>query len=299
MSAGSRTRSAFLRLPHPTRRAILHRIGRYAPWEPGFDFTPPDLGPGFVTGPPDFVGIGAQKSGTTWWYDLIATHPGVCAPAGLHKERHLLDRYAARPFDDRAVAELHGWFPRRPGTVTGEWTPDYCTFAWAPDLLLRAAPDARLLVLVRDPVDRFASGLRHHAQRGTPLDGLVLADALERSSYASALERWLAVFPPDRVLVLQYERCVEETDACLGETFAFLGLTEYHPSEAERPPRPPLGDGNDLDDEVVGRLVGLLGPDVVRLAELVPGLDLARWPHFAHLATPSAQPSARAGASPA
>ena len=53
------------RLPPQARLRLLHGLGRFAPWEAGFDFTPPPLGPGDEAGPPDFVGIGVQKAGTT------------------------------------------------------------------------------------------------------------------------------------------------------------------------------------------------------------------------------------------
>ena len=54
----------FSRLPLPVRLAVLHSLGKYAPWEEQFDFTPPSLHPGEESGPPDFVGIGVQKAGT-------------------------------------------------------------------------------------------------------------------------------------------------------------------------------------------------------------------------------------------
>ena len=41
----------------------------------GFDPTPPQPEMGQIVGPPDFVGIGAQKAGTTWWFDAICAHP--------------------------------------------------------------------------------------------------------------------------------------------------------------------------------------------------------------------------------
>ena len=47
---------------------------------------------------------------------------------------------------DEEVTGYHRWFPRAPGTMTGEWTPDYLTFPWVPPLLQRAAPDARLVI---------------------------------------------------------------------------------------------------------------------------------------------------------
>ena len=274
---------AFLRLSPAHRRLILHRLGRFGPWEPDFDFTPPPIPPGQVAAPPDFVGIGAQKAGTTWWYDLIATHPGVSAPNHLSKERHLLDRMAGQAFDTTAIEQFPRWFPRRPGTITGEWTPDYVTFPWAPELLHRVAPDVRLLMLVRDPIDRFQSGLGHYRSLQQPVDGMVLADAVARGFYARAIAPWTELFGSDRLLVLQYEKCVIDTSAQLARTFDHLGLTEYHVSPSERPIRPEPVARPPLEADASERLVALYRRDVEQLTHLVPDLDLTLWPLFAHL----------------
>ena len=273
---------AFLRLSPASRRLILHRLGRFGPWEPGFDFTPPPIAPALVPGAPDFVGIGAQKAGTTWWYDLISTHPGVSTPSHLSKERHLLDRMAAQAFDATAIEQYPRWFPRRPGTIAGEWTPDYATFPWAPQLLHRVAPDVRLLMLVRDPIERFRSGLDHYRQRQQPVDGIVLADAVARGMYAKTIDPWIEAFGPDRLLILQYERCVIDTAGQLARTFDHLGLSEYHVSRSEMPPVPKPVDRRPLDADAIDRLVGLYRTDVERLRNLVPDLDLTLWPHFDH-----------------
>ena len=186
-----RAKAAFLRLPPPLQRRILHRLGRYAPWEPEFDFAPPAPGRARPPAPPDFVGIGVQKAGTTWWYQLLSSHPDVWSPEGMHKERHFFDRFGAEPFGPTAVDRYHGWFPRPPGTTTGEWTPDYFFFPWVAPLLTRAAPEARLLLLVRDPIDRFRSGLAHQKRMGTPDSSSSVADAMERGFYHRALAPWL------------------------------------------------------------------------------------------------------------
>jgi hypothetical protein len=152
---------AFARLPAPARRSILHALGKYAPWEDGFDPTPPHAQGAEVTGAPDFVGIGVQKSGTTWWYDVICAHPDVYSRDDIHKERHFFGRFATRPFGPAECSLYHDWFPRLPGRLTGEWTPDYIHLPWVPELLAQAAPRTRLLALLRDPVERFRSGLAH------------------------------------------------------------------------------------------------------------------------------------------
>ena len=152
---------AFAALPVAVRRPILHAFGRYAPWEDGFNPIPPPAELHEHTGPPDFVGIGSQKAGTTWWYDAICAHPDVYHRGDIHKERHFFGRYAIRPFGPAECSLYHRWFPRPHDRLTGEWTPDYIQYSWVPALLAQAAPQTRLLVLLRDPIERFRSGLAH------------------------------------------------------------------------------------------------------------------------------------------
>ena len=64
--------------PIEVRRAVRHKLGVFYAWERGFDFhDTPSLAAGQVNGPPDFVGIGVQKAGTSWWFRLITDHPEV------------------------------------------------------------------------------------------------------------------------------------------------------------------------------------------------------------------------------
>ncbi len=119
MTLRSVAKAGLRRLPPQGPRSLLHGFGRFAPWEAGFDFTPPDLEPGEETGPPDFVGIGVQKAGTTWWYRLLTAHPGVSSRPGIHKERHFLSRCfrhrIIRPAGNRGVPRLVPPPSRHPG----------------------------------------------------------------------------------------------------------------------------------------------------------------------------------------
>jgi len=290
MTMRDRARAGFARLPIGTRRRILHRLGRYAPWEVEFDFTPPRLGPGEQAGPPDFVGIGVQKAGTTWWYELMVAHPGVSSRPGVHKERHFLDRFGAQPMRDAHIEQYHGWFPRRPPELAGEWTPDYFTYPWVPGLLKRAAPDTRLLLLLRDPVERFRSGLAHQRRAGLPVDGEAIAGAVQRGFYDRALAGWLEEFDAEQLLVLQYERCVADPSGQLEATFRHLGLEAAGPHTVGRPAPDRAQGGPELSDQVRERLVGLYAADVAALAARLGDLDLARWPNFAYLAAGGTAP---------
>jgi hypothetical protein len=275
-------RRALQKLPPSLRLATLHALGRYAPWEPQFDFTPPALRPGEVTGAPDFVGIGVQKAGTTWWYSLLAAHPDVSSRSDIHKERHFFDRFATESFNSAEIARYHGWFPRRPGTLAGEWTPDYFSAPWVAPLLARAAPQAKLLLLLRDPVERFLSGLDHEARSGRAASGSVIVDAVDRGYYDRALTQWLEHFDPAQLLVLQYERCAVDRDSALAQTFEFLGLADAAvTAEAHsRSGRP----GYALGDDARARLVELYASDVAALCGRRPEIDVSLWPNFAYLA---------------
>jgi hypothetical protein len=269
-------------VPLGMRESIRHRVGPFAPWEQGAPSSAPPTPAGHVTGPPDFVGIGAQKSGTTWWFDLLCRHPQVHHPAELHKERHFFARFALEQFGPRDVAEYHRWFPRPTGRRTGEWTPDYLHQPWAARLLAEAAPDARILVVLRDPVERMLSGIAHAELRPASHLGAVVAEAFHRGCYGSALGPWTDAFGSERILVLQYERCALDPAAEYERTQRFLGLDPVGlPAGAASPVSATTSPKAVLADDARRRLRELYEPDVAVLAASFPQLDLGLWPNFA------------------
>jgi hypothetical protein len=278
MRAPPTVRRVLYRIPPLWQSVLLHARGDYAPWEDGFDFTPPTLGPGEVVGPPDFVGVGVQKAGTSWWYELILEHPGVYERPGIPKERHYLSRFCVEPFGPAEAAAYRGWFPRVAGTITGEWTPDYLAYPWVAPVLASVAPSARILVLVRDPVERYRSGLSFRLRLGAPHTSATAADAVRQGYYARHLRRLLEFFPADQILVQQYEQCRAEPSAQLARTYAFLGLDAFEPAEVRREVNVSEGGKVELAPEVATRLGDLYRADAHELAVLVPSLDLSLWP---------------------
>lgn len=266
----------------------------------------PECPAGWHTAPPDFVGVGAQRSGTSWWYRLIERHPRVVRIEGQSKELHFFGRFWSGEVPEDLSDRYARFFPRPAGSISGEFTPRYMYDFWSLRLLRRAAPDARLLVLLRDPVERYRSGvarlIRRNADKGRPLDLMMFADGLHRGLYHQQLKRVFEVFPSERVLVQQYERCVADTPGQLAETCRFLGLEPFAelPAPAqtrERPPNPkPL-----LTEEMREDLVARLQDDVRRLVELCPQIDLSLWRNFGHLAPSQpvqpVQPAAAGGTS--
>ena len=71
MERGQQVRGAVLRLPPAVQRTVLRATGRLAPWDVGFDYHAPPTPAGLHATPPDFVGVGVQKTGTTWWHGAL------------------------------------------------------------------------------------------------------------------------------------------------------------------------------------------------------------------------------------
>jgi hypothetical protein len=247
-----------------------------------------------TTGPPDFIGVGTQRSGTTWWFRTLLAHPQIRPPRGRRKEQHFFERFCARPMTDADIAAYHELFPRRPGQIAGEWTPRYMHDFWTPPLIARAAPRAKLLVMFRDPIERFRSGVPHRLGRSADAHvETVTADAVERGRYATQLKRVLACHDMSRILVLQYEKCVADPATQYRRTLAFLGVDPEHRNELfeQRRGTTQAASKKPLWDDLMDGLRAVLEPEVRELAALAPDIDVALWRNFAHLAAEDALPA--------
>jgi hypothetical protein len=149
---------------------------------------------------------------------------------------------------------------------------------WVPSLLHRAAPDAKLLVLLRDPVDRLVSALVQMANRGRSVGLTERRRAFAQGCYASQLEQLLTWYPSEQILVLQYERCSADPRPWLRDTYRFLGLDDTHvPEGLLRPVHQTVRPKDELDADERHRLVRAYEPELRRLAPLAPSLDLTAW----------------------
>ena len=257
---------------------------------------PPACPPGWQVGPPDFVILGTQKSGTTWWFRIIEAHPRVVQPTEQRPELHVFDRrWDTWPTaaDNEAYQR---YFPRPAGSLAGEKTPDYIDSPWVLPMLAAAAPDVKVILLFRDPITRYLSG-RAHAERAWDSSAMptaqrtladqrrVVAEAIDKGRYASQLEAAQAAFTPQRVLALQYERCVREPRVQIARTYAFLGLEPHEVSDADiaKPRNRSKGERPTIAPEHEAFLRQLYRPEVARLRARMPDLDLSLWPGFEEL----------------
>jgi hypothetical protein len=249
---------------------------------------------------PDFVIIGAARSGTTHLLGQLNAHPNVLAgPAETHF------------FDTHRYTYGTGWyrlrFPRnrerrkayKQGlhpVLTGESSPSYLAHPNVPARLARTVPGARLLVLLRDPALRAASHwawcLRQcgetrtfreavEAEIGPPGDDRGLrvppdkrvGDPLvvRRGIYQPQLERWRTHFPDDQLMVIQSERWFRDPPTVMEEVCGYLGLPPR--DELPRVMRNRNKPHEPFDEEVIARLRAFYRPYNEELA-LYLGMDL-------------------------
>jgi hypothetical protein len=232
------------------------------------------------------------KSGTTWWFSLLMSHPEIHVE--FEKELNYFNRNFLRRLDAGRctladVEAYRAWFPRPEGTIAGEWTPNYAFADHLPVVLQAAAPGAKLIVMLRDPVERYRSDLSR--QMPSRDRKRLRYRALANGMYSNILQPWEEAYAPEDLLVLQYEACVRSPHEQLAETFRFLGVDDSFRPPGTRASVNASKSKLELDPFIVEQLVRLYAPDVRNLVASRPGIDLSLWEHFAHLADPLVFPA--------
>jgi hypothetical protein len=194
---------------------------------------------------PDLFIVGAAKCGTTALHAMLSAHPevGMAAVKELHHfsapvaPSGLVSR--ARFVEDEAT--YLSLFPRGDFRVVGEASTSYLSSPEAPARIAAFSPFARIIIVLRDPVERAFSQYLMDLREGTETrafaDALVADDLIpsrawgdaalytDLGMYAEQVERYLAVFGAHRVLLLESDRLLSQPDAVLAEVEDFLGVT--------------------------------------------------------------------------
>jgi hypothetical protein len=236
---------------------------------------------------PGFLIIGAQRCGTTSMYRTLSQHPGVLK-AVLHKGVHYFDmNYDHGPSWYRAHFPLRAAGRRAAraagsAALTFESSPYYMFHPLAADRIAHDLPEVKLLVLVRDPVERAYSAHAHELARGFETEPFPRALELEderlrgeadrmtqdpgylshsyqhhaylaRGRYAEQLDRLEGIFGTDRLHVIDSGDFFTEPEPVYDAVLGFLGLRRLGYPEFERHnarPRSPMPPSlrTELDD---------------------------------------------------
>jgi Sulfotransferase domain len=195
---------------------------------------------------PGFLILGAQKAGTTALYAYLRWHPEITGPS--FKEVSFFDRHYAQ-----GERWYRAHFPARRASAVGEASPSYLFHPLAPERVAQLLPDARLIALLRNPVDRafshyqhevalgreplsFEEAIEHEEERMRGEVERMLRDAsyfsyawwnhtyVARGLYAEQLERWFSAFPREQLLVLLTDELAQDAGGTYRRVLEFLGV---------------------------------------------------------------------------
>lgn len=257
---------------------------------------------------PDYLIIGTKRGGTTSLARWLLEHPDVrpLFPAReTRKGTYYFDVNHARGeawyrshFPTRIA---HGRHQRQAGhpLLLGEATPYYLHHPHAPARAAQLVPQAKVIALLRHPVDRAQGHWAERVRQGVETlsfpqaveaeparlageEERMLADPryvsfahqhwsyVDQGRYARGLGRWLDAYPRHQVLVLRSEDLYADPAATYGQVLSFLGLADHRPSSLKGHNR---STNDQIEPGLRAHLQELLAPDIEQ-AETLLGRDL-------------------------
>ncbi len=179
----------------------------------------------------NFLGIGAQKSGTTWLYEMLRQHEAILFPAG--KEVHFWDANLGKGFE---------WYKslfagEEKGKIKGEITPAY---AILPHNTVRDIyfhyPELRLIYIIRNPIERAWSSALMALKRAEMeleeasdqwfIDHFTSKGSLARGDYETCIRMWRGIYPSNQLLILRFEMLRDDPQGLLIRCCQHLGVDD-------------------------------------------------------------------------
>jgi hypothetical protein len=176
---------------------------------------------------PNFIVIGSMKSGTTTLCHLLGQHPDVFMATPKEIEFFCKDDIYARGWD----WYLSLFADAKNGSAIGEGSTSYTKsplFPNVPEKIARHLPDARLIYIVRHPLERIESHWMHRVQHGDvrPFKKMLreYSNLIDTSRYWFQIQRYRKYFGDDQILVLFFEELKKNPEMVLKQCFTFLSV---------------------------------------------------------------------------
>ena len=252
---------------------------------------------------PDFVIIGTGKAGTTSLYSLVAQHPEI-VPAIKKEINYFQLHYGLDSpwYRSHFPTRASRFFSRVSGRnlLTGEASISYLFYPLAPGRMKKIMPDVKLIVILRNPVDRayshyqmkvrnkieplsFEEAIEAEEKRGAEAKEQLIKNSdlfipkaakinflyysyLAIGLYAEQLENWFSHYDRDRFLILAHEDFRNDRQRSLDQVFEFLGVRSFQP---EKPRDLNVGDYPAMNEDTRRRLVKYFKPHNAKLSNLL------------------------------
>ena len=212
---------------------------------------------------PDFLIIGAVRAGSTSLYEGLKTHPNVFGSkikeiyffdANFHRGVNWYKRFFPSKWKKFQITKIH-----KKKFLTGEATPHYISYSHAPKRVFNLIPNVKLIVILRNPIDRAYSQYQSRVSAGT--EPLSFDDAIKKEDirlenvlkkmeedenyihnnffrysylhhgiYVNGLRKWMETFPKNQFLILKAEEFYQKPAIIFESIQKFLGLPKFHPA---------------------------------------------------------------------
>lgn len=241
---------------------------------------------------PDFIGIGAQKSGTTWLYLNLKQHPDIQFAQRIIREdgrwvRLQLNQKELRYFknNDRFYSPMSHYTRHfenlDANKLKGEITPDYAIMGSdRVRFMSKLMPQLKLILLVRNPIQRAWSHAKMDLVKRAGQTIEQLSDdtvwahfrgqgAISRGSYSTILDKYYRFFPKEQVFVGFYEDISAEPEKLFKQLLHFLGLPSDQLDLSQYPLSDRVGSGIEkaIPEKYHQQLLQLYAPEIKRFAE--------------------------------
>lgn len=180
----------------------------------------------------DFAGISDQRSGSSWIYRCLESHPEICM--STKKEAQLFSRWYSKWRDLYSRYFAHCY----EGQIRGEYSPQYIHEPQAAENIHRHFPNIKLIACLRNPVDRLSSIYWYNRIGGTgsswrwdSFDQAAQDEEFrKRPLYADKVQHFLEYFDHSQILFVLHDDLVEDPIGFMQEIYRFLDVSESHVS---------------------------------------------------------------------
>jgi Sulfotransferase domain len=243
---------------------------------------------------PDFVIIGAPRSGTTWLYSQLSRHPDVFLSSNKEPRFFAFRANSSHTFngpgDDEWIepvifdeTEYMSLFTGSSGRITGEASTDYLYQSSVAATKMRdLVPDVRIVAILREPVDRAYSAwalTKNLGHERLEFDAAIAAEPMrvadewawywhyvQHGFYARNLAPFFETFPSDQILILTFKELVHEPIRFITNVTEFLEISPVQEALTEGVNHRPVARG--AFSHVVRR--SLLGSEMTRARTVLP-----------------------------
>lgn len=170
---------------------------------------------------PDFIIIGASRSGTSSLFRSLLQHPDLSGPpSGNKKEVHFFDKKY-----DRGLQWYRAQF--RGKKMNCEATPNYLYDKKCPALIAKDLPDCRFIVMLRNPVERAYSHYRNWKKKNSWTEKTIKRSShlvIQKGEYVKQLKRWFHFVDKSKIMIIRSEDFYGNPEKIIADVINWMGL---------------------------------------------------------------------------